>query len=114
METAQLDTNGPIDWADNARVASTLSVWENVEALRTFVFNGVHGQFFRRGSEWFLPTQMPRLVLWHVDVGTRPTMADAAIRMKHLAANGSSEFAFGFDEPADKGNRLNGTKTTSG
>ena len=97
MESAQLDVTGPNDWADNARVASTLSVWENVEVLKKICIQRDPRPVSSQGAEWFLPRHLPRPVLWHIEVGTLPTIENATCRMKHLMKNGSSEFAFDFD-----------------
>lgn len=46
-------------------VITTLSVWESLEALRTFVYHGDHGAVCRRRAEWFesRPGE-PSVVLW--------------------------------------------------
>ena len=97
MEAEQLDTSGPIDWCDNARVASTLSVWDSVAALKSFAFKGVHATFWRRGPEWLtgLP-DWPRNVLWRVPQGHRPTVEEGALRLKHLKSKGPTDHAFDF------------------
>ncbi len=98
MEEQQIGVASSIDWADKTRVASTLSVWESGQALKTFVFSGVHGSFYRRGAEWFERSDFPRLVLWRIRPGVRPTVTDGVERLKHLAKNGASEFAFGWTD----------------
>lgn len=99
MEAQQLDSAGPIDWCDNARVASTLSVWKNMDSLRKFVFSGVHGQFRDRGSEWLIGVDgWPRVVMWPVAVGHRPSVAEGVNRLKALKSNGAGPKAFGFEE----------------
>ena len=94
MEAAQTDPEGPL--GGNPRTASTLSVWTDAGALARFVFRTVHAQFYRRGPEWFEDTTAPRLVMWHVPAGHIPTIAEAAERLAHLAANGDTAHAFGW------------------
>ncbi len=103
MEAAQNAVNGVL--GGNPRTASTLSVWENAARLGEFVFTTVHKAFYARGPEWYEPQTTPRMVLWHVPVGHRPSIEEAAERLAHLTENGPSDFAFGWDHlpKADRG-----------
>ena len=82
-------------WGDPL-LAVTLSVWENCEALMHFVGKTVHGSFLRRRSEWFEPFQGPNYVLWHIPVGTIPTMDEAKARLDRLHRDGPGPEAFDF------------------
>lgn len=96
MEAAQLDTLGPI--GGNPRTASTLSVWEDGESLKHFVWNTVHKKFYDRRAEWYDPEAQPtRLVMWWVSEGHRPTIAEAAERLKRFTQLGNTVDAFGWD-----------------
>jgi Domain of unknown function (DUF3291) len=75
-------------------VILTLSVWESVAALRSFVFKSEHADFLRRRREWFLPYGGPYVALWWVPDGTRPTLDEAMRRLAHLAEHGPSAEAF--------------------
>ena len=94
MEVAQTDPEGPL--GGNPRTASTLSVWESVEALEHFVWNTVHKRFYDRKGEWYDPTDALRLVMWWVPDGHRPTIAEAMDRFDHLQTHGDSDHAFGW------------------
>jgi len=91
MEAAQL---GPP--LNDGRVASTLSVWESAEALRTFVHDTLHGTYMRRGAEWFEQSDGPRYVLWPVDAAHRPSVEEGLEKLQHLAKHGSSADCFNF------------------
>lgn len=95
MEAAQLDPAGPL--GGNPRLASTLSVWRDFAALRHFVLRTVHRRFMDRGEEWFAPGQGLRLVMWTVQDGHRPSVAEAAERFALLEAHGDTDRAFGWD-----------------
>ena len=82
---------------DDATILPNLTVWENVEALERFVWQTLHGRFYRRRAEWFEPMQPP-IVLWWIAAGHRPTMAEGVERLEHLKAYGSTEFAFGWEQ----------------
>ncbi|MEM7500314.1 MAG: DUF3291 domain-containing protein [Pseudomonadota bacterium] len=92
MEKVQLDPDGPL--GGDPRIASTLSVWESVEALRAFAHEGVHAAFLRRSSEWLEVWETPRMVLWTVPPGATPTVADGVERLRALERDGPSDFAY--------------------
>lgn len=94
MQAAQTDPDGPL--GGDPRTASTLSVWQDGESLDRFVWGTVHKRFFDKRAAWFLPPQGEGLVLWWVPVGHRPSLAEAAARLRHLNARGDSDRAFGW------------------
>ena len=94
MDAAQNDPDGVL--GANPRTASTLSVWQSPETLHAFTFNTVHRQFYERRGEWYDPADQPfpRLVMWWIPEGQRPTIAEAAAKLHQFAAEGESEAAF--------------------
>jgi Domain of unknown function (DUF3291) len=80
------------------RIMVNLSVWESLEALRTFVYASRHLDVMRRRREWFhrMDTYM---ALWWVPAGTIPTIAQAKDRLQLLAGHGPSPDAFTFRVP---------------
>lgn len=81
----------------NPRMASTLSVWEDVASLEHFVWNTVHKKFYDRKAEWYDMGAVLRFAMWWVPVGHRPTMGEAMARFRHLEKHGTSVQAFGWD-----------------
>ena len=98
MEAEQLDADGVL--GGNPRTASTLSVWENPEALEHFTFNTLHKQFYDRKTEWYDDAEQGwgghRLVMWWVPEGHHPDINEAAARLDHLVRNGDTDHAFGW------------------
>ncbi|MEL6577123.1 MAG: DUF3291 domain-containing protein [Pseudomonadota bacterium] len=92
MEKFQLDPEGPL--GGDPRIASTLSVWQSVTALKAFAHQGVHGGFIRRSAAWFEVWETPRMVLWTVQAGARPTVADGIERLRALERDGPTDFAY--------------------
>lgn len=82
---------------DDPRVLPNLTMWENVEALERFVWKTVHSRFFGRRAEWFEHTETP-LVLWHVPVGHRPSMAEGVERLEYLKTHGPSDYVSGWSD----------------
>ncbi|MEA9977281.1 MULTISPECIES: DUF3291 domain-containing protein [unclassified Pseudomonas] len=72
----------------------TLSLWKDVSAFKSFLYNSPHSEFIRRGREWFNPISMPRVVMWWVPEGHIPSLQDAHERMKMLYEIGPSYNAF--------------------
>ncbi len=72
------------------------SIWETPEALRAFVYNGLHREVLNRRREWFELMKSAYYVLWRIEEGTIPTNEEALARLRHLEANGESDYAFTF------------------
>jgi heme-degrading monooxygenase HmoA len=82
---------------DDDRLIVNMSVWESLEALRAFVYSSrAHLDVMRRRREWF--ERLPELfvVLWWVEAGHIPTIAEAEERLTLLRAVGPSPDAFTF------------------
>jgi len=80
---------------DDPLIYITLSVWESVEALKTFVFNPEHQEIMSQRAKWFLPLE-PHLVLWWIPKGRLPSIEDAKNRLEILKQQGPSPQAFTF------------------
>jgi heme-degrading monooxygenase HmoA len=83
---------------EDERIMVNLSVWESLEALRTFVYASRHLDVMRRRREWFHRMDA-YLALWWVPAGTIPTVAQAKDRLERLAGNGPGPDAFTFRVP---------------
>jgi len=82
---------------DDPQFVANLTVWEDADSLRNFVWNTVHKQFYERRAEWFELLGGQHFVMWHVPEGHEPTLEEALVRLEHLKAHGDSDFAFGWD-----------------
>ncbi|ORT50316.1 hypothetical protein ST37_10585 [Vibrio sp. qd031] len=81
---------------DDPKMIVNLSVWENVESLKNFMFRTHHRDFMRRKSEWFHPLPEDTYVLWWVETGHIPSAQEALAKLTYLRANGDSPQAFSF------------------
>jgi hypothetical protein len=96
MEAGQLAPNGAL--GGHPRLASTLSLWDSVAALRNFTYDSLHGAFYNRRTEWFEPRGgQPAYVLWPHHDAARPTLAEGVRRLDLLDRLGPSEAAFDFE-----------------
>ena len=73
-----------------------LTVWEDVESLREFVYKNAHHQVLRERKRWFEKFDGPYYALWWAPAGQLPTIEEAKTRMDHLRAHGDTEQAFSF------------------
>ena len=90
------DATGISAFGDD-RLVVNLSVWESIEALRTFVYRDrAHLDVMRRRRAWFERLGEAFLVLWWIPAGELPTVADAEQRLTLLRAIGPSPDAFTF------------------
>jgi len=76
-----------------------LSVWESVEDLADFAYRSAHRDAIRRRREWFTRMAEASHVLWWVEAGHLPTVAEAVERLLHLRRFGPTPHAFTFRAP---------------
>jgi heme-degrading monooxygenase HmoA len=86
---------------EDSRVLINLSVWEDLAALRVYVFRSAHAAVMRRRREWFERFDRVYVALWWVPAGHRPSVGEAVARLAHLEQHGPTPFAFSFAEAFD-------------
>ncbi len=84
---------------DDPTILVNMSVWNNLESLRHYVFNSGHTHYLKRRKEWFTPLEQTGTVLWWIPDNHIPTLEEAQAKLDFLRANGSSQAAFGFATP---------------
>ena len=80
---------------DDERLITNMSVWESIEALWDFVYDGDHLAVMRRRREWFERIEM-HMCLWWVPAGHIPGLEEAKERLARLRAEGPTPHAFTF------------------
>lgn len=81
---------------DDPNMIVNMSVWDNVDALKNFMFRTNHRDFMRRKGEWFHRLTEDTYVLWWVEDDHQPTPEEALERLQHLRENGDTPYAFTF------------------
>lgn len=71
-----------------------ISLWKDVESFRHFVYKSGHVQYIKRKKEWFQPFDGPFAVLWWVEAGEIPTLAQAKEKLELLKQDGPTQQAF--------------------
>ena len=86
---------------DDERFVINLTVWEDFGSLKHFVTRSGHGMYLRRRLEWFEKADEPTTVLWWIDEGHTPDIAEAADRLDLLRRHGPTDAAFDMRTPHD-------------
>ncbi len=92
------DPNDPaiVSLGENRLV--NISVWRDIASLSDYAYRSGHAAILRKRSEWFLKQAQASLVLWWVEAGSIPSIAQAVQRLTHLRLHGASTHAFSFRE----------------
>jgi hypothetical protein len=83
----------------DTRILINLSVWEDLSALREYVYRSAHAAVMRRRREWFERFERVYVALWWVPAGHRPSVAEAVERLAHFERHGPTAAAFSFRDP---------------
>ncbi len=89
---------------DDDRIIFNMSVWESVNALKSYVYGSAHSEVMRNRREWFDKMSDAYSVLWWIKAGDIPSVREAKLRLEYLQENGPSIHAFTFKklyEPHD-------------
>lgn len=80
---------------EDDRILVNMSVWESIEALREFSYQGRHAEALRDRGRWF-EARSSRLVMWWIPAGTIPSIEDALQKLELLETDGPTPAAFTF------------------
>jgi heme-degrading monooxygenase HmoA len=81
---------------DDPRLIINLSVWESIDQLKRFTYQGAHREVFRQRHDWFEESDQATSVLWWVPDGHHPDLEEAGAKLVRLRAFGVSDKAFDF------------------
>jgi len=81
---------------DDPLLVINLSVWESIEHLKRFAYQGTHREVFRQRHDWFEKSDQTTSVLWWVANGHHPDLAEAGEKLERLRMAGPSDEAFDF------------------
>ena len=76
-----------------------MSVWDDLESLKNYVYKSLHVDLIRDRSAWFSKLAKAHQVLWWVPEEHIPTVEEAKERLAHLQEHGPSAQAFTFAKP---------------
>lgn len=71
-----------------------ISVWEDLDSFRHFVYKTGHVQYIKRKKEWMEKFDGPYAVMWWVPDGHEPSLAEAREKLELLRQQGPTAEAF--------------------
>ncbi len=77
-------------------VITNMSVWDDVNSLRHFVYQTHHVEFVKRRKTWFESLESSYYVLWWIADGHFPDVQEAQARLNQLNEKGDTPQAFSF------------------
>ena len=95
LQTESGDATSILPYDDPA-IMINMSVWESVEALRTFVYRTSHVGVMRDRAQWFEKMAEAYVALWWIPAGHIPSVEEALQRLAHLRREGPTPQAFNF------------------
>jgi hypothetical protein len=81
---------------DDDRILFNLSVWQDVDTLRNFVYKTMHADFLKRRKEWFSAMKDMHYALWWIPADHVPSVVEARERLEHLHTHGPTKQVFTF------------------
>lgn len=87
---------------DSPHLATTLSLWDDLESVAAFAYHGAHGEAMAKRREWFEKRDAPTYVAWWIEEGDPIDWRLACDRLDHLHENGPTASAFNFTRPFDR------------
>jgi hypothetical protein len=81
---------------DDERILVNMSVWEDVDSLKHYVYKTAHAAVMRDRKKWFERMQEPAMAIWYIPKGHIPMIAEMKERLVRLQQQGASAFAFDF------------------
>jgi hypothetical protein len=76
-----------------------ISVWETIEALKTFVYKSIHVELIQDREAWFKKMAEVHQTLWWIPAGHIPSIEEAKQKLEHFKQHGATQEAFTFGKP---------------
>lgn len=92
-------------------VIVNMSVWQDITALKNYVYYSGHLDIMRRRREWFERMAEAHMVLWWVPKDHMPSVQEALQRLDLLREKGPTRDAFTFRQPFDAPDAVGETDT---
>lgn len=97
-ESAESEILAPLKINEDYLLAN-MSVWQNLDDLKGFIFASPHIEIMKRRHEWFNRVSKITTVLWWMEASSPqiyPSLQEGVLRLQHLQAHGATPFAFTF------------------
>jgi hypothetical protein len=81
---------------DDPNIIVNMSVWEDIESLKSFVYKSMHVDLIRDRDAWFDKMVTVHQTLWWIPSNTLPTVEEGISKLVMLEKNGPTPNAFTF------------------
>ncbi len=81
---------------DDPMLLVNMSVWRDLESLKTYAYKTAHVELIRDRDAWFHKLPEAHQALWWVPAGHVPTVHEAKAKLEHIRTRGPSPEAFTF------------------
>ncbi|HYP14057.1 MAG TPA: DUF3291 domain-containing protein [Bryobacteraceae bacterium] len=80
----------------DSRVVVNMTVWKDVDSLKTFTYRSAHRELLGGRHDWFERVDTPYFAMWWIPSGLTPSLQDARNRLDYLGQHGDTAYAFTF------------------
>lgn len=87
---------------DNETALVNMSVWESLKSLYAFIYKTAHVKVMEANRENFVPLVKNNFVLWWIEKGHIPSLAEAKDKLDAIRTHGATKAAFNFDMSFDE------------
>jgi len=87
-----------IAYNDDPFVIVNMSVWESLDALRTYAYKSDHAKVFRDRAKWFEKMEKPSYCLWWIPIEHVPSVVEGRERLEHYQVHGATPYSFWFSQ----------------
>ena len=98
LQTEDGDATG-IQAFDDPHLIVNMSVWEDLESLKIYVYKSQHVELIKDRSAWFNKMIESQVALWWIPEGHIPSIAEGKEKLEAIEKNGPSDSAFSFAKP---------------
>ncbi len=84
---------------DDSLLLINMSVWEDIESLKAFVYKSLHVELIQDRDAWFNKMLNVHQALWWIPAGHLPDIAEGKAKLDHLQQHGPGKTAFTFARP---------------
>lgn len=96
---------------EDQMIVTNLTVWQDIDSLRNFVYQTVHVYFLHNRKKWFEQEIETQVVLWWIGKNHIPTIEEGKEKLRGLEEMGPTPDAFTFQNAFDsRGGPLKGMR----
>lgn len=86
----------PIEIFNNPLILVNMTVWDDLDSLKHFVYKTRHKELIKGRKSWFHKMPETHQVIWWVPEGHIPTLKESKEKLDLIRSNGPTQDAFNF------------------